>query len=127
LPPRISEVRTGGDLRVAPPEALEIRADPDRAMDLSDVDRPPERLHAPPVMYPHWARVAGKEGRVRVQFIVDAEGRVGDVHLLEVTGEDRFGDVVVEAVRKWRFRPGVHGGRKVPVRCIQSIRFELED
>ena len=62
-------------------------------------------------------------------FWLDAgeEGRVRDVCLLEIAGEDRFGDVVVEAVKKWRFRPGVYGGRKVPVRCVQSIRFELED
>ncbi len=95
-------------------------------MDSAAVDEPPRKLFAPPLRYPSWAKAAGLEGVVTVEFVVEVDGRVGNVRVVDVKGDRRFGEVVAKAVKMWRFSPGMYGGRKVPVRCVQRVRFCLE-
>lgn len=94
---------------------------------LSQVDRGPQRMVTPLPPYPHWARVRRLEGTVTLQFTVDAEGGVKDIVVDGVDGDERFGPVAVQAVSSWRYEPGLYGGRKVPVRMIQRVRFNLVD
>jgi protein TonB len=80
--------------------------------------------HAP--IYPGAMRREGLDGTVRVEFVVDVDGRVIETQVVETT-HHAFNDAAVSAVLKWKFRPGVKNGRKVNTRMCVPIVFTLTD
>jgi len=56
-----------------------------------------------------------------VEVEVDAQGRVAGVRA--TGGASPFADAAVQAVRKWRFRPGRRSGRAVPGRVYAVFSF----
>jgi protein TonB len=100
---------------------------PQTALSLDQVDRAPQPAVTPLPPYPQWARARKLVGVVTLNFTVDAEGSVRDVSVETVEGDERFGQVAVEAVLGWKFQPGLFEGRKVAVRVSQRVRFRLVD
>lgn len=85
---------------------------------------PPVRRYAPPARYPEIARAARIEGKVVVEAVIDATGRVTRVRVLESLplGLDR---AAVEAVERWRFEPATNNGKPVAVLYNLTIWFRL--
>ncbi|MBN2375467.1 MAG: TonB family protein [Sedimentisphaerales bacterium] len=98
---------------------------PGGAMDVSRVDEPPKKIYGTMPSYPYWARVGSKEAVVRLSFVVDRQGRVAEVEVESVRGDNRFGQLASKAVLGWRFKPARNGGRNVKCRCRQVISFQL--
>ena len=75
---------------------------------------------------PEQARAMGIAGTVLVEYVVHADGSVGDVTLRN-EGAPRQ---LFEATKKWlltcTFTPSVSGGRQMPVRMIQPFTFKLQ-
>lgn len=97
-----------------------------KIFNLADLDRIPEPVLQSAPIYPLGLKRDGTAGSVRVQFVVDTEGRVLDAHAIGSTHEG-FEEAAVNAVAKWRFRPGVRNGRKVNTRMAVPLVFELEE
>jgi protein TonB len=77
--------------------------------------------------YPALARKAGVSGKVLLEAVVRADGSVGDVKVLQSPGANLgFEDVTMEAVRQWRYRPGMQNGRPVAVFFTIVVEFVLE-
>lgn len=93
---------------------------------LADLDRAPEPLLQMAPAYPTKLKKKGEEGTVRVEFVVDTRGNVVSATVVE-SSHHGFDDVTVATVLKWRFRPGVRGGRPVNVRMRVPIGFSLRD
>ena len=94
--------------------------------DLKNLDQAPTpRLQSKPV-YPFEMRRAGIEGQVLVGFIVDAKGSVREAYPIRSTHRE-FESAAVQAVSKWRFRPGKKGGRSVNTRMQVPIVFSITD
>jgi periplasmic protein TonB len=74
--------------------------------------------------YPRSARVAGIEGNVLARVLVQADGHVSDVEILE--GAALFHDRVRETLLRWRYLPATAHGRPVPARWTVSIPFALK-
>jgi len=75
--------------------------------------------------YPYVARQQGKDGRVVLVILIDAEGRVRDARLLQ-GGYDVFNEVALRKVREAIFTPAYDvNNRPVPSRVTLPIRFEL--
>lgn len=92
--------------------------------DLASLDQiPVARFQARPV-YPSEMRRAGVNGQVIVGFIVDAQGNVRDARAVRSTQRD-FESAAIEAVLKWKFRPGKKGGVAVNTRMQVPIGFTL--
>jgi TonB family protein len=76
--------------------------------------------------YPREAVDNGIQGRVQVEFIIDENGKVGDVKV--VRGADPLLDAeavrVVSASPKWK--PGKVGGRSVKAEMSLYIEFKLQ-
>lgn len=89
-------------------------------------DRPVPSSGNEPPRFPARARSLGQSGRVVVAFVVDIDGSVQDVSIVESTPSGVFDDAVLEAVRGWRFEPARHEGNPVAVRVRQPLTFELE-
>lgn len=97
-----------------------------KIFNLSDLDRTPEPVLQQAPIFPFSLKRDGISGRVKVEFIVDAEGRVVDPHATETTHEG-FMEAAVLAVSKWKFRPVIKAGRKVNTRMAVPILFSIED
>ena len=76
------------------------------------------------VEYPEFARRAGIEGQVVVQFVVDERGNVVDPVVLRSPNE-LLSEAALTAVRESRFTPGQQRGRPVKVRFAVPVTFRL--
>ncbi len=93
--------------------------------DLAQLDQAPEvRVQQPPI-YPASLRRSGRAGEVSVEFIVDANGNVLDPYVINASDEDLAGPAL-QAIRRWKFRPGRRNGRNVSTRMSEAIAFQLD-
>ena len=74
--------------------------------------------------YPEFARRAGVEGQVIVQFVVDERGNVVDPVVVR-SANDLLSEAALDAVRKVKFTPGQQRGRPVKVRFSLPVTFRL--
>jgi protein TonB len=97
-----------------------------KVFNLADLDRIPEPVLQTAPLYPLALKREGSSGVVKVEFVVDTDGRVLEPFVIE-TSHSGFNDAAVSAVLKWKFRPGVRGGKKVNTRMAVPIVFELTE
>jgi protein TonB len=94
--------------------------------DPSKLDQVPiPRVRVNP-QYPFEMRRAGITGEVLVEFIVDSNGDVRNAFAVRSTQRE-FETAAVQAVSKWKFKPGRKGGRNVNTRMQQPISFSLAE
>ncbi len=74
--------------------------------------------------YPDLAVMAGIEGRVIVQFVIDEQGDVNDPVVIRGIGGG-CDEAAIEAAKKLKFIPGRQRGRAVKVRYSLPIVFRL--
>lgn len=88
--------------------------------------KPAPRAQIPP-QYPFELRNAGIEGEVVVEFIVDANGGVRNPFVVRST-QRGFEAAALQAIGKWKFRPGRKDGRAVNAGRVQQIfTFRIND
>jgi len=94
--------------------------------DISKLDQIPQaRVRVQP-QYPFEMRRAGITGDVLVEFIVDSNGDVRNPFVVK-SSQREFESAAIQAVSKWKFRPGKKGGRAVNTRMQQPISFSLAE
>lgn len=76
--------------------------------------------------YPTKAQEAGKQGRVIVQFIVQKDGSLSDLHVLRAVDPwlDAEAIRVISIMPKWK--PGMQDGKAVAVKYTMPVTFALE-
>ncbi len=94
---------------------------------LGQVDAAPRAMYQALPRYPRRARQRNIEGWVKVRFLVDKEGRVRNLRILEESPPDVFHETVMETAPRWRFRPATKEGRPVNVWVEQTINFRMDD
>lgn len=90
------------------------------------LDAPLAVLTKSPPIYPHGAKRRNIEGWIKVKFVVDEQGQVGQVKVLAAEPEGVFEQSVLQCIARWRFKPGTIGGRAVKALVEQTISFKLE-
>ena len=103
-----------------PPKSV----DPPEPRTYAFVERMPVVAEQVQPTYPQIARQAGIEGRVFLKVRVSETGRVTDVQV-QRSDNGLFDASAVEAVRQWRFEPGVQAGRPVAVWVTIPVRFRI--
>lgn len=94
--------------------------------DISNLDQPPQaRVQVQP-NYPFEMRRAGISGEVVVAFIVGSTGDVVEAYAVR-SSQREFESPAIQAVMKWKFRPGKKAGRNVNTRMQVPIVFNLSD
>jgi len=94
----------------------------------SSIAQAPELLPGQPApRYPASALRRGESGTVVLRVQVDAEGRAGDVEIVERSGSRELDRAAAEAALRWRFRPARDGeGRPLPGEAIVPVEFRTE-
>lgn len=92
--------------------------------DVSDLEKRPEAVSQTPPTYPAELRKAKVEGLVTLVFILGEDGRVEDPRV-ENSSRPEFEKPALEAIRKWRFRPGLKDGQPVRTYIRIPMRFRL--
>jgi TonB family protein len=80
-------------------------------------------ISRPPV-YPDAARASHAEGQVLMQVVVNKDGTVGHIHVLE--GDPVLRSAAAEAVSKWRYRPYQVNGQPVEVSTTVAVNFTVD-
>lgn len=75
--------------------------------------------------YPKEAQDNKKEGRVFVQFIVEKDGSLSDVHIVKGIGGACDKEAVRVLMNSPKWNPGEQRGQKVRQKLIQNILFKL--
>ncbi len=119
---------TGGVPVVAPLPQIQPRATVDfnGLFDMDDLDTIPVPSFKTNPRYPYRAKRLGLEGEVKIRFLVDKEGTVSDITIVEATPPEIFDKSVINAVSTWKYTPGELSGRQVATIVTTTILFKLE-
>ncbi|MEN9675822.1 MAG: hypothetical protein RIS76_1718 [Verrucomicrobiota bacterium] len=88
----------------------------------AELEERPQAVARTDPSYPNEMRKAKVEGAVTVALVVDENGRVEEARI-EKSSHPDFEKPALEAIRKWRFRPGMKDGQAVRAYLLQSFRF----
>jgi protein TonB len=115
---------TGGSLMIELPKfALKNGDDP---FDASAMDSPPMPVTKIPPVYPRSLISKNVGGRVLVAATVDANGTVTDTSIRQSSGHAALDQAAIDAVSKWKFKPGVRSGRRATATCVVPFNFEVK-
>jgi TonB family protein len=74
--------------------------------------------------YSDEARKVKLQGSVFLRIVVDERGHAESIEVTQGLGLG-LDERAIEAVKKWRFKPGMRGGRPVPTSAIIQVTFRL--
>ena len=86
--------------------------------------RPPSLLYKVEPEYSEEARAAKFMGTVLLSIVVDVDGKAKDVDVIRGIGLG-LDEKAVEAIRKWKFKPGTKESVPIPVKATIEINFKL--
>jgi len=124
LPPGIEPVK--GMVTIPPGRSAGFGHNLGQVFDISQVNQiPVARIQQEPT-YPYEMSRNGIRGEVNVGFIVDVNGDVRDAYVVNSTHRE-FEVPAVQAVSKWKFRPGRRNGHAVNTRMSVPIAFSVRE
>jgi protein TonB len=89
------------------------------------VDTMPQPKVKSSFVYPKAAKKRSIEGYVVLSLLIDVDGSVNKIQVLESSPQGVFDDSAVAGIRNWRFTPAQYQGKAVKVWAKQKIRFGL--
>ncbi|MCC5806175.1 MAG: energy transducer TonB [Opitutales bacterium] len=108
-----------GAFGVAPDAAAEMQI-----FQLGDLDRRPQRLRTVTPRFPPEFSVRAYQGTVRARIMIDEEGNVTVMEIVESTHREAV-QPVRQALAQWQFEPPVRDGRPVRATYIQPIPYDF--
>lgn len=91
-----------------------------------DLDSPPTPVSKTQPTYPSSLLKKGVGGKVLITCTVDATGRVISTTIKQSSGQPELDKAAINAVNKWKFKPGVKGGKPVKATCVVPFNFEVK-
>ncbi|HWA24979.1 MAG TPA: energy transducer TonB [Lacunisphaera sp.] len=93
---------------------------------IGDLDQQPVARVRQAPSYPYDMRRAGINGSVVVEFIISTEGDVIQTQVVKSSHRE-FEMPALQAVQKWKFKPGRRRGQVVNVRASQLLEFNATE
>lgn len=121
--------RLDSGIKVAAPAAPRKKEKPsfEGRFSRAEVDTVPMAVAKTQPVYPYTAKRLNLSGRVRVKFLVRANGHVSEVQILSAEPEKIFNKSVIQAVSSWRFKPGKMDGQAVDTWMQTTIIFNINE
>lgn len=82
-------------------------------------------LNNPAPSYPMLSRRLREEGTVLLELLIEADGQISELAVLQSSGFPRLDQAALEAVKQWRFEPARQGDTAIAYRYQQPITFQL--
>src|SRR5271169_2025029 len=79
-------------------------------------------MRSVPPKYPAEARSGGADGTVVLKEIVNENGKVEGVRLVE--GDATLASAAIQAVKQWRYRPYLRNGKALPFQTVVIVDFQ---
>ncbi|GAB3029487.1 hypothetical protein GCM10027098_28240 [Bowmanella dokdonensis] len=83
--------------------------------------KPLERIHP---KYPVLAAKSGKEGWVRLSYVIRADGSVDNLIVEDSSGERDFEREAMRAIRQWTYEPAVQDGKPIE-QCQNKVQMDF--
>lgn len=91
-----------------------------------DLDGPPVPVNKLPPVYPAGLLGKGIGGRVLVTCVVDERGIVTSTKIKQSSGHPDLDRAAINAVSRWKFKPGTKAGRPAKATCNVPFNFEVK-
>jgi TonB family protein len=91
-----------------------------------NIKQPTKTRNVSPI-YPEALQAAGLEGVVKLDVLIDVEGHVASVRVMNSIVHPAFAQAAARAVRQWEFTPTLLNGQPVEVQMTASISFSLTE
>jgi len=96
-----------------------------KIFDVSQLDRQPQAVFQPAPVFPGELKGSHPESSVTMEFIITAKGDVLMPRAIK-SEHRRFEEAAINAMLRWKFKPGSRGGRPVNTRTQITITFRVE-
>ena len=116
--------RPTGHLLVKFPFNLEKREKKEEIYEISALNSPPRPIKQVAPRYPPELKRERVEGEVEIVFVVLEDGSIDDLRIKKMSNP-AFAESLVEAVKQWKFEPGIKDGRPVKTRIHFPMSFTL--
>ncbi|MEE2023089.1 energy transducer TonB [Alkalimonas mucilaginosa] len=83
-------------------------------------------LNNPAPAYPMLSRRLREQGTVLLELLIEADGQISELAVLQSSGFPRLDQAALEAVKQWRFEPARQGDTAIAYRYQQPITFQLQ-
>jgi protein TonB len=80
-------------------------------------------ISAPKPQYPALAKAARVQDYVMLQATISKQGTIEDLKVLH--GHPLLNEAAIEAVKQWRYKPGLQNGKPVDVYFTIVVEFYL--
>ena len=91
-----------------------------------DFDQPPRPSTRFDPRYPRNLLKRGVGGRVMVLMTIDERGIVIEAKVKESSGHTELDRAALAAALRWKFKPGIRGGRKAISTALQPFTFRVK-
>jgi protein TonB len=83
----------------------------------------PQLLKRTSPVYPAFAKQAHIEGTVRMEALIDRQGRLRDIHV--ISGHPVLAQAALQAVKEWVYRPARLNGQVIEMNTQITLNFTL--
>lgn len=90
------------------------------------MESPPLPVSKAQPVYPPSLLKKGIGGKVLVACVVDDSGQVVSTSIKMSSGQPDLDKAAVNAVGKWKFKPGLKAGKPMKTTCIVPFNFEVK-
>lgn len=104
------------------PCIAEETAETPRQLEVFNEAQPLERVHP---KFPFSMAKVGKEGWVRISFVIDEQGKVVDPIIHDSSGSKSFEKATIAAVKQWQYSPATVNGKPVE-QCDSKVQFDFK-
>ncbi len=84
----------------------------------------PEPIKRIAPKYPIKAAREGREGWARLSFVIDENGDVSNVLVIESSGSKDLTQSAVKAAKLWKYKPAMENGKAIQ-QCVNSIQMDF--
>lgn len=91
-----------------------------------DLDAPPQPTSKIPPTYPSSLLSKGVGGRVLISCTIDTAGKVTATTIKQSSGHPDLDKAAINAVNRWKFKPGTRGGKNVKSVAVVPFNFEVK-
>jgi TonB family protein len=86
--------------------------------------KPAKLLSSVPPVYPSLARNQHVAGNIKIDALIDANGRVTSMSVL--SGPTLLHQAAMDALQQWKYQPATLDGKPVPMHLTITIQFRLQ-